>query len=156
MLTSRYSWTLFFKLEFLLALALLIFAFFAVEESSYERVKRNPDPEEDIISALPDGFALKQTTTCQNPFRDPSRDEARLHSLIPVATRKTYLQTLALWSTIDHDFKFWMTILRSFTYYTVPAVLWVITTYGSHHITYLTYTRLIQIRSVHWMRGSRY
>jgi hypothetical protein len=47
-----------------------------------------------------------------------------------IPLRKTYLQTLSVKGRVDHTVSFCMTILRSFTYFLVPQVLWVITTFG--------------------------
>lgn len=139
MLASRYSWNLFFRLQFILAIALLIIAFFVVEESRYKRIIPKMEPEDEIISALPEGFSLRQTTASQYPFHDPPRNEERMTPPKPVPPRKTYLASLAPWSYIDHEFEFWMTILRSCTYFAVPAVFWVITTYGNYRITTSVY-----------------
>ncbi|KAF4627882.1 hypothetical protein G7Y89_g10268 [Cudoniella acicularis] len=47
-----------------------------------------------------------------------------------VPARKSFLSTLKPWSQIDHEAEFFLTMLRPFTYFTVPAVFWVISTYG--------------------------
>lgn len=44
--------------------------------------------------------------------------------------RKSYLASLSRWSGIDHDADFFMRMLRSFSYYLVPHVLWVICSFG--------------------------
>lgn len=49
---------------------------------------------------------------------------------MPVPQRKSFLETLKPWGGIDHEPEFFMTILRSFTYFCVPVVFWVIATYG--------------------------
>ena len=54
------------------------------------------------------------------------KDVERSHRAIPV--RKPFLQTLKPWSYVDHEAQFFMTMVRPFTYFFVPAVFWVITT----------------------------
>lgn len=81
------------------------------------------------------------------PKAEPtSRDEEKLESpekheglerITTVATadippRKSFVQTLRLWGTIDKDSEFFMMMVRSFSYFFVPPVFWVITTYGEY------------------------
>jgi hypothetical protein len=47
-----------------------------------------------------------------------------------VPERKSFISTLKPWSKIDHEAEFFMTMIRPFSYFVVPAVFWVITTYG--------------------------
>jgi hypothetical protein len=116
MLASGYSWRLFFYVVFAFAVALLIFAFFIVEESSYNRTSPiSPTPSSTITPTL----------SPEKPILDTS--ELAANTIPP---RKTYLQTLHPWSGINHQQEFWILIPRSFTYFLVPQVLWVITSFG--------------------------
>ncbi|ORY11686.1 major facilitator superfamily domain-containing protein [Clohesyomyces aquaticus] len=111
MLAGGYSWRLFFYVEFAFAMALLIAAFFIVEETSYKRNKTATPP---ISSANSDKGV------------QPTHEEV----LPIVPPRKSYLSTLKPWSKIDHESEFWIMIPRCFTYFLVPQVLWVVTSFG--------------------------
>ncbi|KAF2175710.1 putative MFS transporter [Zopfia rhizophila CBS 207.26] len=112
MLAGGYSWRLFFYVEFAFAMALLIFAFFVVEETAYKRDKQP-------LSA---------------PMSSANSDkagQAGIEEVAPVIPpRKSYLSTLRPWSKTDHEAEFWITMPRSFTYFFVPQVFWVITSFG--------------------------
>ncbi|KAL4879651.1 major facilitator superfamily domain-containing protein [Aspergillus karnatakaensis] len=114
MLAGGYSWRLFFYVVAAFSGALLVAAFFLVEESRYHR----PDPTtaSSASQSLPEE---KQT--------DSQIEEALT---VPPPPRKSFLETLKPWTSIDHDAEFFMTMIRSFTYFLVPAVLWVITSFG--------------------------
>jgi len=119
MLAGGYSWRLFFYVEAAFAAALLIMAFFFVEESAYHRP---PNPTSalsspDSLTAGNDGEKIEDAIQVENSSRE-------------VPARKTFLATLKPWSSIDSDAKFFVTMLRSFTYFFVPAVFWVIASYG--------------------------
>ncbi|KAI1496238.1 putative MFS transporter [Biscogniauxia marginata] len=117
MLPTRYSWRLFFYVILIFAGVLLILAFLFVEESSYDR---KPYAAQDSSSERSDENATKLkppvTTTVQQARGMPAR--------------KTFLDTLQPWSRIDHTVPFFTLIWRSFTYFLVPQVLWVITSFG--------------------------
>lgn len=126
MLAGGYSWRLFFYVEAAFAAALLIMAFFFVEESTYHRVTQ-PTSSHDPSHSL----AAKNGEEAKNP-----PEELEDVTSIGMPPRKSFLSTLALWSAIDPDAEFFMTMLRSFTYFLVPAVFWVIASYGRHPCTY--------------------
>src|SRR5262245_13943394 len=50
------------------------------------------------------------------------------HDALP--PRRPFLQTLSLKGKYDPSVPFFMTMIRSFTYFLVPQVLWVVTTFG--------------------------
>jgi hypothetical protein len=113
MLAGGYSWRLFFYVEFAFAMALLIFAFLVVEETIYHRklsidVSDGPDevekPSTGALEAVPSDAVLPQ--------------------------RKTFIQTLKFWGVWERDSDFFMMMVRSFSYFLVPHVFWVVTTYG--------------------------
>lgn len=126
MLAAGYSWRLFFYVEAAFAAALLIMAFFFVEESTYHRANQptsSPDPSLSLA-----------TKNGENEKNSP--EELEDVSSICIPSRKSFLSTLAPWSAIDPDAEFFMTMLRSFTYFFVPAVFWVIASYGRYPNTY--------------------
>lgn len=129
MLAGGNSWRLFFYVEAAFAAALLIMAFFFVEESTYHRVIQ-PTSSNDSSHSLATKNGEKVTNS-------PGELEDASISLPP---RKSFLSTLAPWSAIDPDAEFFITMLRSFTYFLVPAVFWVITSYGRHHAATLEET----------------
>lgn len=111
MLAGGYSWRLFFYVEFAFAMALFILAFFFVEETTYKRV-------------------LPAETSPPLPHDEKLPAADQIEASGSLEQRKSFLSTLKPWSSINHDAQFFMTALRSFTYYLVPSVFWVVTTYG--------------------------
>jgi MFS family permease len=118
MLAGGYSWRLYFYVVIAFASALLIAAFFVVEETTYKR----PDPK---TSSPP-------PTITDEKLMQPGHEETVAPAAMP--KRKSFISTLKPWSAIDRDEKFFMTMLRSFTYFPVPAVLWVITSFGMNQV----------------------
>ncbi|KAL9108348.1 MAG: hypothetical protein Q9227_006808 [Pyrenula ochraceoflavens] len=114
MLAGGYSWRLFFYVEFAFAAGLFILAFFFVPETAY---KRHLSP---IREAMP-----KSATES-----DKEAIEEHLEESAPQPPLKSYISTLKPWGSIDHEASFFGTMLRSFLYYLVPPVFWVVTTYG--------------------------
>ncbi|KAF2094346.1 MFS general substrate transporter [Rhizodiscina lignyota] len=115
MLAGGYSWRLFFYVTFAFSMALLILAFFFVEETQYKRVV-TPDMVEQIT-----------------PIEDYEKNVTSEHQeAVPVAwgARRSFLASLSLWSGVNKDAQFFLTMARSFTYFLVPPVFWVVTTYG--------------------------
>lgn len=116
MLAGGYSWRLFFYVETAFAAALLILAFVFAEESLYHRVSR-PTPSVSSDTA----FNEDVKTAPENQIDEPSYD---------VPERKTFLETLKPWGAYDPESRFFLTMLRPFTLFFVPAVFWVITSFG--------------------------
>jgi hypothetical protein len=115
MLAGGYSWRLFFYVEFAFACLLFILAFFFVEETWYKR--------EEMKARL--GAAVEAS-----PIGEKGVD-SDMRELAPVLpARKTFVQTLKPWGVYDKEAPFLMTALRSFTYFAVPSVFWVVATYG--------------------------
>lgn len=111
MLSGGYSWRLFFYVEFAFAMGLLILAFFFVAETAYTRAPSTLDAPTHIVSD-----------------KELATDQMEDHVSLP--KRKSYLSTLKPWSSINKDSEFFLMMLRSFSYYLVPSVFWVVTTYG--------------------------
>jgi len=133
MLGGGYSWRLFFYVEFAFAMALLVAAFFLVEESRYTRV-------------LP---RLPSTTSSENEKGGVTKAELVLSSSTDLPPRKTLAQQLKPWSPIDHEAPFFTTMLRAFSYLLVPSALWVVTTYGLFiGLCALTFNFIFPIKSV--------
>lgn len=114
MLSGGYSWRLYFYVEIAFAGALLILAFLFVEESLYHR---------------------KPIQVQDTRFSDLSDSKVGItshqqDSVTSLPKRKSFLSTLKPWGSIDRDADFFGTMWRPFTYFFVPAVFWVITTYG--------------------------
>jgi hypothetical protein len=114
MLAGGHSWRLFFYVEFAFGAALLILAFFVVEETLYHRKPRTE--------------SIHESSSSQHDEKT-SASHAVIH-IADVPPRKTFLQTLKFWGIYDEQTEFFTMIARSFTYFLVPHVLWVITTYG--------------------------
>lgn len=110
MLAAGLSWRLFFYVEAAFAGALLLASFFFVEESKYNRVlpaATSPMSDLDGKNSYPQELELTQ-----------------------VPTRKSYAETLKPWDGVDKQAPFFKTMLMPFTYFFVPAVFWVITSFG--------------------------
>lgn len=128
MLAGGLSWRLFFYVELAFALALFILAFFFVEETNYDRAKANELAAERPGNASPQG---------EKPVASDVEDSVSFEGVPP---RKSFIQTLKFWGVWNHETDFFMMMARSFTYFLVPHVLWVVTTYGklspsSHSVT---------------------
>ncbi|KAI1392455.1 MFS general substrate transporter [Hypoxylon trugodes] len=117
MLPTKYSWRLFFYVVLALACALFILAFFFVEESSYDR-------EEHMNRAISPERSDRTISNTEKP------DEAIVEQAASIPTRKSFLTTLRPWGRIDPEVKIFTLMWRSFTYFLVPQVLWVITSFG--------------------------
>jgi len=122
MLAGGYSWRLFFYVEFAFGCALLVLAFFVVEETLYHRKPR-------------DELAVHESSSSQHDEKNSIsnaaiEDVSATTNADAIPPRKTFLQTLKFWGVYDRDTEFFLMIARSFTYFLVPHVLWVITTYG--------------------------
>ncbi|CZT07079.1 uncharacterized protein RAG0_12664 [Rhynchosporium agropyri] len=116
MLAGGYSWRLYFYVEAAFAGALFILAFIFVEETMYKRF-------------LPTSLIPSLNNANENEFKEGNlthTETATFH--LPL--RKSFLSTLKPWSGIDHEAEFFMTMIRPFTLFFVPAVFWVITSYG--------------------------
>lgn len=120
MLAGGYSWRLFFYVEAAFAGALLVMAFFFLEESTYHRKEQFPTPNSsnDFPTAQDADGKMENNIQVKNVLS------------VSVPPRKSFWTTLKPWGTIDPESEFFMTILRSFTYFLVPAVFWVIASYG--------------------------
>jgi MFS family permease len=123
MLAGGYSWTLFFYVEFAFAVALLIMAFFFVEESKFKRL---PPPFSESNSES------RIDARTGEPVKIESAAEhlSEVGSTLNVPARKSFAAQLKPWSPIDHEAPFFITMARAFTYLLVPSTFWVITTYG--------------------------
>jgi hypothetical protein len=119
MLAGGYSWRLYFYVEIAFAGVLLIIAFFVVEETMYDR--------KSMVSTI--------APTAENGSTSDSKEVHTQHTenenhITAIPDRKSFISTLKPWSHIDHEAEFFMTMVRPFSYFVVPAVFWVITTYG--------------------------
>jgi MFS family permease len=122
MLAGGYSWRLFFYVETAFAGLLLILGFLFVEETTYKRVSPNGP-----TSPNPTG---EKRVFGQDELDKSEETVAHVEVETMVPPRRNFVQTLNPWSGINHDEEFFMTSIRSFTYFLVPAVLWVVTSYG--------------------------
>ena len=115
MLSGGNSWRLFFYVEFAFAGALFILAFFFVEETWY--------PRDEMKKRL--GAAIEVPTTEKGVGEGLAE-----YSSINTPPRKSFVQTLKPWGVYDRDANFFLTAIRSFSYFAVPSVFWVVATYG--------------------------
>lgn len=121
LLIEPWGWRLFFYVVLAFALALFVLAFLFVEESSYDR-----DAHMHLTAAAPVEDASPsdsdKPTTRVNDEAPSTTQEAPL--------RKPFLQTLSLKGRYDPEAHFFGTMAMSFTYFLVPQVFWVITSFG--------------------------
>ncbi|KAK3385566.1 major facilitator superfamily domain-containing protein [Podospora didyma] len=125
MLAGGYSWNLFFYVEFAFAVALLVFAFFVLEETRFDRSAA-------LTVSTP--ISGTETNLAKNTSGEKLEGSAEYVSerapSASIPPRKSFLQQLKPWSGIDRESDFFMMMARSFTYLFVPSTFWVITTYG--------------------------
>ncbi|KAI8944125.1 putative MFS transporter [Xylaria longipes] len=120
MLPTKYSWRLFFYVILAFASALFILAFFFVEETSYQRSK-----------AIETTIHESQDQDTANEACDQHKPEAFAIEQAPVIPpRKSFLSTLRLWGGSDPTVPVFTLLWRSMTYFLIPQVLWVITSFG--------------------------
>ena len=117
MLAGGYSWRLFFYVEFAFGCALFILAFFVVEETLYHRKPKEDLSHESASSHHGEKISMSNVVSTASDHAD-------------VPPRKTFVQTLKFWGVYDRETNFFLMMARSFTYFLVPHVLWVVTTYG--------------------------
>ena len=122
MLAGGYSWRLYFYVEIAFAGVLLILAFIFVEETTYKRVKSSGSPTPSI------GEERKVFSKDEVEKESVPTGQVEVETMVP--PRRSFVATLKPWSGINHDEEFFMTIVRSFTYFLVPSVLWVVTSFG--------------------------
>ncbi|KAI1206701.1 MFS general substrate transporter [Annulohypoxylon truncatum] len=119
MLPTKYSWRLFFYVMLAFAIALFILAFLFVEETCYDREahrSHNTSPE-------------RSDEIASNGSEKPDEDTVERTTSIP--KRKSFLMTLRLWGYVDPEVNIFTLMWRSFTYFLVPQVLWVVTSFGT-------------------------
>jgi hypothetical protein len=103
---------------------LFILAFFFVEETSYDRkanLLAESQSEENGVNIIDKPTSKAHEDMITPAISAPSRS---------IPERKPFIKTLAPWGRIDPSVPFFMTMVRSFTYFLVPQVLWVITSFG--------------------------
>ena len=101
------------------AVALFIFAFFVVEETSYDR------------KAHTSSNSNRNSSTSGDDSGDKEKADGRAIEQAPeIPARKTFMQTLKPWGEINPKVNMFGMMWRSFTYFLVPQVFWVVTTYG--------------------------
>ena len=120
MLAGGYSWRLFFYVEAAFAGLLLLLAFIFVEETTYKRNTPNGSARPN-----PNGEKRVYGQSEHDDKDDNTVEHVEVQTLVP--PRRSFLATLKPWSAIDHEQQFFMTALRSFTYFLVPSVMWVVT-----------------------------
>ncbi|KAI1379889.1 MFS general substrate transporter [Hypoxylon crocopeplum] len=119
MLPTQYSWRLFFYVILAFACALFVLTFLFVEESSYDREAHmhhdvSPERSNEAIAS--------------NASEKP--EESIVEEAVVTPVRKSYLSTLRPWGRTDPNVNMFTLMWRSFTYFLVPQVLWVITSFG--------------------------
>lgn len=127
MLAGGYSWRLFFYVEIAFAGALLVLAFLFVEETAYKRKARASSTH---TSSRASGASGERHAFGQQEIEKEhvASNQVEVQTLVP--PRRTFLETLRPWSSTDHEAEFFMTAARSFTYFLIPSVLWVLASYG--------------------------
>lgn len=120
MLAGGYSWRLFFYVETAFAGLLLILAFLFVEETTYKRNTPNGP-------SIPNPNGEKRVFGQDEIDEKSSGDVEHIEVQTLVPPRRSFFATLKPWSAVNHDEQFFLTMFRSFTYYLVPSVLWVVT-----------------------------
>ncbi|CAK7223372.1 hypothetical protein SEUCBS140593_005213 [Sporothrix eucalyptigena] len=125
MLAGGLSWRLFFWVEFAFAGALFLLAFFVVEETTYHRETPAVSP-----TTTSTNIADGENGTEKGVINHDDNSSIAAAASRPVPPRKTFLQQLKFWGVWESDSDFFLMMARSFTYFLVPHVFWVVTTYG--------------------------
>ncbi len=127
MLSGGRSYHLFFWVEFAAAAALLLGTFFFFEETMYFR--RTDQPQNSSTKVHGTNSKGDEMDEAQLEFKEVPGGTA-VETLTP--QRKSWLQQLEFIDKdrIDHGSPTIMMVVRSFTYYLVPPVFWVCSTYG--------------------------
>jgi hypothetical protein len=119
MLIKPYSWRLFFYVILAFALALLIIAFLFVEETSYDRKAH-------ILSQASSSSPRVSEAEVEGKPTELTRER-----VVPVIPQRTpFIKTLSPLGRYDPSIPFFTTMARSFTYFLVPQVFWVVTSFG--------------------------
>ncbi|KAH9895336.1 putative MFS transporter [Xylariomycetidae sp. FL2044] len=130
MLSTEASWRLFFYVILAFASVLFVLTFLFVEESSYDRKAAQ---QHRVAAAAVDSFSSSSDGGANDAHRrEEEKPTATTVERVPPAipARKTFAATLSPWGRVDHEVPFFTLIWRSFTYFLVPQVLWVITSFG--------------------------
>lgn len=122
MLSTGPSWRTFTYAVLGFSVAMFVLAFFFVEETAYDR---SAHMETTILASGSDGGSGDQ-----EKLEGASKSVERTPSTPSIPARKSFVATLRLWEGIDHEVPFFAMMWRSFTYFLVPQVLWVVTTFG--------------------------
>ncbi|KJR89137.1 uncharacterized protein SPSK_06168 [Sporothrix schenckii 1099-18] len=133
MLAGGYSWPLFFYVEFAFAVALLIVAFFVVEETTYHRVPPAVSPTATSMNVAVDGGEGGESgekAAVQHDDNSSNMAGTAGATGRSVPRRKSRLEQLKFWGVWERDSPFFIMMVRSFTYFLVPPVFWVVSTYG--------------------------
>ncbi|KAH7276237.1 major facilitator superfamily domain-containing protein [Fusarium solani] len=122
MLSSGKSYNLFFWVEFACGCLLFLGTFFCFEETMYIRRTNALDtrPVDDHV------------VDCEKDDEQSVRQiESRARESDPeISQRRTYRQQLSVFDKTDPESPVFLMMARSFTYFIVPPVFWVCTTYG--------------------------
>jgi len=130
MLAAGYSFRLFFYVELAFALALLLVTFFLVPETAYKRkiipTAGSAPYASNVVERAGSGLSATAEPVAQ--------DRLEVGGAAITTQRLSYWASLKPWSCVDHEAEFWMMMVRSFSYFVVPHVLWVTTSFGKSHI----------------------
>jgi hypothetical protein len=126
LLIEPYSWRLFFYVVLSFALALFVLTVLFVEETSYDRKAHLLAEQLQSDESQTNTNHEKATTTPLEQAVTPSLQ----HEPISIPKRTPFIKTLSPWGRVDHSVPIFMTMARSFTYFLVPQVLWVVTSFG--------------------------
>lgn len=120
---------LFFYVHFAFACALMLATFLLVPETAYKRKMMIPPPNSVTnVERLPEKHTNVVTHSVNTSHSNTASVELSGPAVVPAP--HTYLSTLKPWNGVDHEVSFFGMILRSFSYFLVPQVLWVIVSFG--------------------------
>ncbi|KAF5540677.1 hypothetical protein FNAPI_10430 [Fusarium napiforme] len=120
--SSGLSYNLFFWIEFGVGCVLFLLTLAFFEETMYLEQRQPPSRS----SQRPiDADSIKE-----EPQATAECMESRLEESTSVPPRKTYVEQCKIFGKTDPNSPVFMMMVRSFTYFIVPQVFWVCTTYG--------------------------
>ncbi|KAH7305296.1 major facilitator superfamily domain-containing protein [Stachybotrys elegans] len=122
MLSSGLSYQLFFWIEFALGCILFLGTLAFFEETMYlEERSAHASPEQGQVDTEPGKDERQANSECV---------ETKLEASVTVPPRKSYLEQCKIFGKTDPNTQVLMMVVRSFTYFIVPPVFWVCSTYG--------------------------
>jgi len=110
-----------------------ILSFWQVPETAYKRKVASSSADASHAGSIVEKAGSGPSATAE----PVAQDRLEVEGAAITAQRVSFLASLKPWSPIDHEAEFWMMMVRSFSYFVVPHVLWVTTSFGKSHYIFM-------------------